>query len=51
MLLVRKRQLLEAFVYERSIDRATYNEQLEKLDEAIALAEIDLREAALNKLT
>ena len=37
----RKEQLVEAFIYQRAIDQDTYKQQLDKLNEATALAEID----------
>lgn len=37
----RKEQLVEAFVYQRAIDQPTYQQQLDKLTEAMALAEMD----------
>ena len=37
----RKDQLVEAFIYQRAIDQDTYKQQLDKLNEATALAEID----------
>jgi len=37
----RKEQLLEAFIYQRVIDEGTYKDQMDKLNESLALAEID----------
>ncbi|HWM92949.1 MAG TPA: hypothetical protein VN493_19455 [Thermoanaerobaculia bacterium] len=37
----RKDQLVEAFIFQKVIDEATYKDQLGKLNEAMALAEID----------
>ncbi|HVG08202.1 MAG TPA: recombinase family protein [Thermoanaerobaculia bacterium] len=37
----RKDQLLEAFVYEKAIDQQTYKDQLDKLNEGLALAELE----------
>jgi site-specific DNA recombinase len=37
----RKDQLLEAFVYQKAIDQQTYKDQLDKLNEGLALAEIE----------
>jgi hypothetical protein len=37
----RNDQLVEAFIFQKIIDEATYKEQLGRLDEAMALAEID----------
>jgi hypothetical protein len=36
-----KDQLVEAFILQKVIDEATYKDQLGKLNEAMALAEID----------
>src|SRR5262249_32752832 len=41
----RKQRLIDAFVYQQAIDRATYQEQLHKLHEELAFAEIDERDA------
>ncbi len=46
----RKQRLLEAFVYRREIDRATYQEQLDKLNEEIALSEINERDTRIDEL-
>lgn len=46
----RKQYLVEAFVYERVIDRTTYQEQLDKLNEEIALAEINERETQIEEM-
>jgi site-specific DNA recombinase len=46
----RKQRLVEVFVYERQIDEITYNEQLDKLNEEIAIAEIEEREARIEEL-
>ena len=43
----RKERLEEAFLYERAIDRETYQRQLDKLNEEIMLAEMQEREAKL----
>ena len=42
-----KQHLVEAFIYKREIDRAAYQEQLDRLNEDLALAEIGERDAAL----
>jgi hypothetical protein len=44
-----KQRLVEAFVYQRAIDESTYQEQLDKLNEAIAVAEIDERDARIEE--
>src|ERR1019366_3873198 len=49
-LLERKQRLVEAFVYRREIDRVTYQQQLDKLNEEIALAEIDERDARIDEI-
>ena len=46
----REERLDEAFVYEQSIDRATYEKQKDKLREEIALAEMDAHAARLDEL-
>lgn len=46
----RKQRLDEAFLYERIIDKQTYQEQLDKLREEIALAEIEERDARIQEL-
>jgi site-specific DNA recombinase len=46
----RKQSLVEAFIYKREIDRVTYQEQLDKLNEELALAEIGERDARIEEL-
>jgi hypothetical protein len=46
----RKQPLVEAFVYQRAIDRRTYQEQLDKLNEEIAFAEINERDARIEQM-
>ena len=46
----RKQRLDEAFLYERIIDKQTHQEQLDKLREEIALAEIEERDARIQEL-
>ncbi len=46
----RKEQLIEAFVYQGAIDKATFQDQLDKLKEEMTLAEIELNEARLEEL-
>ena len=46
----RKDRLVEAFLYERAVDRETYQRQLDKLNEAIALAEMELQDARIEEL-
>ena len=43
----RKERLEETFIYEKTIDRETYQRQLDKLNEQIVLAEMQEREAKL----
>ena len=45
----RKQRLVEAFVCQRAIDESTYQEQLDKLKEAIALAEINERDTRIEE--
>ena len=47
---VRKDRLVEAFVHRRAIDQATYQEQLDKLNEELTLTEIEDRDAGLDEL-
>jgi hypothetical protein len=47
---IRKDRLVEAFVYERAIDQATYSTHLDKLNEDIALAEMALNDATAEAL-
>jgi site-specific DNA recombinase len=42
--------LVRAFVYERALDQQTYQEQLDKLNEDITLAELEERDAQLDEL-
>jgi hypothetical protein len=42
-----KQRLIDAFVYKRDIDRETYQQHMVKLNEEIALAEIDKRDARM----
>lgn len=46
----RKDQLVEAFIFQKAIDQATYKEQLDKLSEAMALAEIDQHDERAEEL-
>jgi hypothetical protein len=46
----RKQRLFEAFVYRREIDRETYQEQFDKLNEEIALAEIAEHDARIEEM-
>jgi hypothetical protein len=43
----RKEKLFEAFVYKKDIDKATYDEQREKLDREILFAELEVNDAKL----
>ena len=45
-----KNKLEEAFVYQKSIDRETYNEMRVKLTEELTLAEMELREAQAEEI-
>lgn len=45
----RKQRLVEAFVYQRAIDESTYQEQRDRLNEAIAVAEIDERDTRIEE--
>lgn len=46
----RKDKLVDAFVYRKEIDQGTYQEQLDKVNEAITLAEMELNDAKLDEL-
>jgi hypothetical protein len=46
----RKDRVVEAFLYERSIDRATYDRQVEKLDSELLMAEVALHEARIDEI-
>lgn len=46
----RKDQLVEAFVFQKAIDEDTYREQLGRLNEAMALAEIDQHDQRTEEL-
>ncbi len=43
----RKDDLVEVFVFKKAIDQQTYQEQIEKLNEAISSAELDLNGAEM----
>src|SRR5215475_10131845 len=47
---MKKQRIIDAFVYERVIDKSTYEEQLAQVREEIALAELDIHDAKLDKL-
>ncbi len=49
-LLERRQRLVEAFVYHREIDQRTYEEQRDKLNEEVALAEIEERDARIDEM-
>jgi len=44
-----KQRLVEAFVYQPAIDPSTYQEQLDKLNEGTARAEINERDARIEE--
>ena len=46
----RKEQLIDAFVYKKEIDKAIFQEQLDKLKEEMTLAEIQLNEVRIEEL-
>jgi hypothetical protein len=46
----RKDLLVEAFVYRRQLDERTYQEQVDKLNEEITLAEIEEKDSRLEEL-
>lgn len=46
----RKEQLIEAFIYKKEIDKAIFQEQLDKLKEEMTLAEIQINEVRIEEL-
>jgi site-specific DNA recombinase len=46
----RKDKLVEAFVYKHQIDNATYQEQVERLNQEITLADIEERDARIEEM-
>lgn len=46
----RRQKLIEAFVYQHSIDKTVYQEQLELIEDEIALAQLDVHDAKLEEL-
>ena len=46
----KKQRLIDCFVYEKAIDRETYQGQLDSLNQDIALLEIEVNEARLEEL-
>jgi site-specific DNA recombinase len=46
----RKNQLVEAYLYERTIDKETYQDQLDRLRQDITLAEMELTEARVDEI-
>jgi len=46
----KRQKLIEAFVYQHSIDKSVYQEQLELLENEIALVQLDAHEAKLEEL-
>ena len=46
----RKHLLLEAFVYKRALDQPTYQEEVDRLNEEITLAEMEADDARLDQL-
>lgn len=49
MIRERSNQLTEAFVYDKSIDRETYQEQLARLREEQLLVEMELNESKVDE--
>ena len=48
-LLSRAERLEEAFLYDRSIDRAVYERQRDRLQEELAIAELELHDACIDE--
>ena len=46
----KRQKLIEAFVYQHSIEKSIYQEQLELIDDDIALAQLDVHDAKLEEL-
>jgi site-specific DNA recombinase len=46
----RKRRLMEAFVYQKAIDRESYDEELSALDEALTIAQLEHHDTRLEDL-
>jgi len=46
----KRQQLIEAFVYRQSIEKSVYQEQLELIEDEIALAQFDAHDAKLEEL-
>jgi hypothetical protein len=43
----RKKRLVQAYIYDQAIDRATYDEELAGLEEALTFTSLELRDAAM----
>lgn len=43
----RKKRLVRAYIYDQAIDRATYDEELAGLEEALTFTHLELRDAAM----
>ena len=43
----RKKRLVQAYIYDQAIDRATYDRELAELDEALTFGQLELRDAEL----
>jgi site-specific DNA recombinase len=46
----KRQRVIDAFLHERSIDRSTYQEQLESLNDEIALVQLEVPDARLEEL-
>jgi len=46
----RLEKLEDAFIYQHSIDRATYDRQHDRVEEELALAEVELQEARIERI-
>ena len=46
----KRQRVIEAFLHERAIDKSTYQEQLDLLNEEIALAELEVYDTRLEEL-
>ena len=43
----RKKRLVQAYIYDQAIDRATYDAELAGLEEALTFTSLELRDAAI----
>ena len=46
----KKQRVIDAFLHERSIDKSTYQEQLDALNEEIALVELEIHDTKVDEM-